>query len=66
MMQDFCEKAAIDFITRDINVLDFIFFFGIRCFLSFISNVAGDFFPYFFGHLSDFKVTLLKYRSLQN
>lgn len=64
-MQDFCEKAAIDFITQDINVLDFFFFLALRV-VSVFQMLLMIFFPLFFGHLPDFKVTLLKYRNTEN
>lgn len=54
-MQDFCEKAAIDFIAQDISVLDLLFFFFCLSF----QMLLMIFSPLFFGHLPDFKVTLL-------
>lgn len=48
VVQEFGEKTAIDFITQEINVLDFLTF-GIVLFLSFISNIYNEFkfSPYF-------------------
>lgn len=66
-MQEFCEKATIDFITQEFNALDFLIF-GIHLFLSFISNVDNEFFCLFsiFWYPPGFKVILLKYRNLEN